>query len=44
MATCKVCGASVPAVIGHCHECESETGLVDYPEVPVGGTTSMLRN
>lgn len=31
MATCKVCGASVPAVIGHCPECESETGLVDYP-------------
>lgn len=31
MQTCGVCGASVPAVLGHCAECESETGRVNYP-------------
>lgn len=31
MATCGVCGASIPAVLGTCVECESETGWVDYP-------------
>lgn len=31
MTSCRVCGASFPAVLGHCAECKSETGLVEYP-------------